>query len=78
MINIDSKGKSVQSIVSEAVLHTYNIDEDNINLRFSPADFEKQRGNYRLRREFRAFSVALSHPVKEAKSVLRDLGFQVI
>jgi erythronate-4-phosphate dehydrogenase len=77
LINIDCKGKSVQSIVAEAVLHTYNIDEDNINLRFSPADFEKQRVNYRIRREFSAFSVTLSHQSVEAKLALRELGFRI-
>lgn len=75
---IDCKGKSTESVVAEAVMNTYNIDEDNINLRFSPADFEKQRGNYRIRREFTAFRITLIHGNKEIRSVLSDLGFTVV
>jgi erythronate-4-phosphate dehydrogenase len=76
-LTIDCKGRSVQSIIAEAVAFTYNIDEDNINLRFSPADFEKQRGSYRLRREFNAFSISLKHTSADAKNALRKLGFKV-
>ncbi|HZL76128.1 MAG TPA: 4-phosphoerythronate dehydrogenase [Bacteroidales bacterium] len=76
-ILIDGKGKTDEAVILEAVLHTYNIDEDNINLRFSPSDFEKQRGNYRARREFPAFSISLAHGSKQAKKVLEGLGFRV-
>jgi erythronate-4-phosphate dehydrogenase len=76
-IHIDEKGKTDEAIILEAILHTYNIDEDNINLRFSPADFEKQRGNYRVRREFPAFNVTLAHGSKEAKKILKELGFRI-
>lgn len=76
-ITIDCKGRSMQSVLAEAVAFTYNIDEDNINLRFSPADFEKQRGSYRLRREFPAFKVDLKHPSPEIKNALKLLGFRV-
>jgi erythronate-4-phosphate dehydrogenase len=76
-IHIDGKGKTDEAIIMEAVLHTYNIDEDNINLRFSPSDFEKQRGNYRLRREFPAFSVYLTHASAKSKKVLKGLGFSI-
>ena len=76
-IHIDGKGKTDEAVIMEAVLHTYNIDEDNINLRFSPSDFEMQRGNYRVRREFPAFNVSLAHGSKQAKKVLKGLGFRI-
>ena len=76
-INIDGKGKTDEAVIMEAVMHTYNIDEDNINLRFSPPDFEKQRGNYRLRREFPAFNVSLAQGSKQARMVLKGLGFRI-
>ncbi|MGD0341715.1 MAG: 4-phosphoerythronate dehydrogenase PdxB [Bacteroidales bacterium] len=76
-INIDGKGKSDEAVIMEAVLHTYNIDEDNINLRFSPSDFEKQRGNYRVRREFPAYNVKLANGSNQAKKILSGLGFKV-
>ena len=76
-IHIDGKGKTDEAVIMEAVLHTYNIDEDNINLRFSPSDFEKQRGNYRVRREFPAFNVNLAHGTNQVKKILEGLGFRI-
>ena len=76
-IMIDCSGRSMQEIVGIAVAHTYNIDDDNIRLRFSPADFEKQRGEYRVRREFPAFTVKLKGGNSEVKNILKSLGFKV-
>lgn len=77
VISISSKGKTDEEILRDAIFHTYNIDEDNINLRFSPSDFEKQRGNYRLRREFPAFSISLDGGTKKVRKILEGLGFKV-
>ena len=44
-------------------------------LRLSPADFEKQRGNYRLRREFQAFHITLINNKKSTIKLLEALGF---
>ena len=52
VISINCAGKTEEDVLREAVFHTYNIIEDDVKLRHSPADFEKQRGNYPLRREF--------------------------
>jgi Phosphoglycerate dehydrogenase and related dehydrogenases len=76
-IHIDGIGKTDEAVIMEAVLHTYNIDEDNMNLRFSHADFEKQRSNYRVRREFSAFRIILTSGSKQVKKILDDLGFKV-
>ncbi|MFH0843805.1 MAG: 4-phosphoerythronate dehydrogenase PdxB [Bacteroidota bacterium] len=78
VISINGIGKSDEDIIREAVLHTYNIDEDNINLRFAPADFEKQRGDYGLRREFSAYQVKLNGGTKTTRKILEQLGFKVI
>jgi len=78
VISINSKGKTDEQILREAVFHTYNIDEDNMNLRFSPSDFEKLRGDYRVRREFRAFTVELAGGSKRLTKILTDLGFKVV
>jgi erythronate-4-phosphate dehydrogenase len=77
VIEIDCTGKNDQEIIREAVNHTYNIDEDDTALRFSPVDFEKQRGNYRVRREFRAFKVKLKNVSQTSTSmnILKELGF---
>lgn len=78
VITISCSGKSDDEIIREAVFHTYNIDQDNISLRFSPADFEKQRGDYHLRREFNAYTVKLKVGTKQVSKLLKDIGFKVI
>jgi erythronate-4-phosphate dehydrogenase len=75
---IDGVGKSEEEIIREAVNHTYNIEEDNIRLRFAPSDFEKQRGDYRLRREFKAFTISLNGGNKKVRRMLEELGFKVV
>jgi len=76
-ITVSCKGLTDEDIIRKAVFHSYNIDEDNINLRFNPSDFEKQRGNYRTRREFQAFTVNLKGGTKQVKGKLEKLGFKV-
>ena len=70
-------GKTDEDIIREAVIHTYNIKTDDEKFRKSPADFEKQRGEYPLRREFPSFSVKLSNSSGDVKSVLEKIGFRI-
>lgn len=77
-LSVDGIGKTDEDILREAINHTYNIEEDNIRLRFSPVDFEKQRGDYRLRREFPAYSIKLNGGTKKVRKMLEGLGFKVI
>lgn len=76
-IIIDCSGRSVQDILTEAVLFTYNVMDDNNRLRQSVVTFEKQRGNYPLRREFRAFTVKLINPHSSVDQKMKNLGFQL-
>lgn len=76
MIEISGKGKKPEDIVRDAVLHSYNITEDDIKLRFSPADFEKQRGEYPVRREFPAYTVRLVNSSKQVSKLLASIGFK--
>jgi len=78
VVNINGIGKTDEDIIREAAFHTYNIDEDNIRLRFSPADFEKFRGDYKIRREFSAFIAGLNGGTKQVKNKLESLGFRVV
>jgi erythronate-4-phosphate dehydrogenase len=78
VIQIDGVGKTDEDILREAVNHSYNIEEDNIALRFSPADFEKQRGEYRMRREFGAYTIRLNGGTKRIRKMLEGLGFKVV
>jgi erythronate-4-phosphate dehydrogenase len=78
IISIECKGKSDQEIISEAVFHTYNIGQDDLNLRFSPSDFEKQRSDYPLRREFTSYRIGLTGGTESAQKILKELGFGIV
>ena len=77
LITIDCKGKSDEDIIREAVFKTYNIESDDRMLRASPSDFEKQRSDYPLRREFSSYSVDLKNFSGKSKKMLESLGFRV-
>jgi len=77
-ISLSGAGKTNEDVLREAVSSTYNIDEDNISLRFSPSDFEKLRNDYWIRREFNAYTVKLNGGTKQSRRMLQQLGFKVI
>ena len=76
-ILIDGTNKSTQQILSEAILATYDIREDDFRLRESISTFEKQRGDYPVRREFPAYAVAGKFSNPKVIDKLRRLGFQI-
>jgi erythronate-4-phosphate dehydrogenase len=75
--SIDCKNKHAEEIVREAVIHTYKIDEDSTRLRLSPADFEKLRGEYPIRREFPAYTAELAGGTEKVRQILNELGFRI-
>jgi erythronate-4-phosphate dehydrogenase len=76
-IKLNGKNKTKQEIVSEAILATYPIWEDSERLKQSPETFEKQRGDYPLRREFPVFTLELSEVDEALARLLSQLGFQI-
>ena len=72
---VAAAGKTFQELLCEAILHSYDVREDDAALRSNPALFEKQRGNYPVRREFKAFTVKLQGGTPEERSALNKLGF---
>jgi erythronate-4-phosphate dehydrogenase len=74
-ILIDCSGKSDEEIIREAVLQTYDIDGDVTRLRRHPLNFEKQRGDYPIRREFSSYTVNLVKETKKIREMLKTLGF---
>ena len=73
-IMLDEKQPEADQL-RKAVLHTYNIADDDWRLRSDAANFEKLRGNYFIRREFGNYIISGgSVPVREC---LARLGFQV-
>jgi erythronate-4-phosphate dehydrogenase len=76
-IKIDAKDKTEQFVICEAIEHTYKVIEDNERLKNSPDDFELQRGNYPLRREFQAYTIELKNGNSNLTSTLRRIGFNL-
>ncbi len=75
---INCTDQLVEKIICKAILHTYNVTEEDTRFRSSPGDFEAQRGNYPVRREFPAFQVKLINSTAGTKEILKLLGFSVI
>lgn len=76
-IFIDGTGKSIQQILAEAIFATYDIRKDDHRLRKSVETFEKQRGNYPVRREFPAFRIFCKITNIKAIHKLNQLGFKL-
>jgi erythronate-4-phosphate dehydrogenase len=76
-IIIDAAERSSESIISEVVLKTYNVLDDDANFRKSPGSFEEQREHYHPRREFGAFTVHLTNDKENVKAAISYLGFMV-
>ena len=65
-------------MLTEAVLHTYDITADSEALRADLGAFEKLRGDYPIRREFTSFAVQLKGGTDEMKDRLSKLGFKIV
>ncbi len=74
---IDASGKTLQEVLTEAVLHTYDITADSNALRANLGAFEKLRGDYAVRREFTSFTVRLHGGTPEMADRLARLGFKL-
>ena len=76
-IHINGEGKSAQQIIKEAVLITYPIMEDSKRLKFNPRTFEKQRGDYPVRREFPVYTIIPENVDVQVIETLRGIGFKL-
>lgn len=76
-ISIDCKHMDVEQVLCKAILATYNVDQDDHRLRASTETFEKQRGDYPLRREFHAYTIKLINEHSDIKRMLMKMGFKV-
>jgi erythronate-4-phosphate dehydrogenase len=77
-IEINCLYKNEQKIFTEAILSTYKIIDDSKKLKQDSTTFEKQRGEYPIRREFTDYSVKLNNCNDEIADKLSKLGFKVI
>jgi erythronate-4-phosphate dehydrogenase len=76
-LTIECDGRDPEEIARRAVLHSYNILEDDIRLRFDPSMFEKEREHYPVRREFPYYKVYLKDAGEGTSDLLHKLGFRV-
>ena len=60
--------------IADAIINTYDVEEDSKLLKSKPDNFEELRGNYRNRREFKAYKVKTKD--KQLLGKLGALGFQ--
>ena len=75
--SLDASGKSRQEVLSEAILHTYDILADDRALRAHPERFEQLRGDYPVRREPTAFTLRLQGGDPALAHALAALGFHI-
>jgi erythronate-4-phosphate dehydrogenase len=73
---INGSGLSEQQIISKAILHTYDIRNDDKAFRKNTELFEQLRGDYPTRREFPAFTIKAKNIDKKTLDKLIELGFK--
>jgi erythronate-4-phosphate dehydrogenase len=78
LINLDGADHSDESILAEAVLSTYQIENDDRALRDNPQLFEQLRGDYPVRREFGSHAIKVKNVQPEVVGKLVKLGFKVL
>ena len=76
-IKIDGSQRREEAILAEAILSTYDIENDDDNLRESPHMFEKLRGDYPVRREFDTYTIVASNIPASTIEKLKLIGFKV-
>ncbi|KAF0152522.1 MAG: erythronate-4-phosphate dehydrogenase [Ignavibacteria bacterium] len=76
IIEFDCSALSEQEIITKVILDTYKIEEDDQCLRASVRTFEKQRGDYPVRREFNYYSLDLKNCTQQVLDKLFLVGFK--
>jgi len=78
VIELNGEGYSADSLLGQAILATYRIEDDDAALRKDPNLFERLRGDYPVRREFSSYTVEVANVEPEIISRLEKLGFRVV
>jgi erythronate-4-phosphate dehydrogenase len=76
IIELDCSSMKEHEIIGNLIHRTYDILSDDAKLRLSPTTFEKQRGEYPLRREFPAYTVRLLNAKESVKRLVQSIGFK--
>jgi erythronate-4-phosphate dehydrogenase len=78
VVHLNTSGKTTREILFEAIQSTYNVKDDDLRLREKPDTFEKQRGDYPVRREFNAYRLKTDPDLPDSTwQKLTELGYQV-
>jgi erythronate-4-phosphate dehydrogenase len=77
VIDLNGRDMSGDLLLAEAILSTYEIEDDDRSLRSNPRSFEQLRGDYPVRREFSSYSVRAAGTGPGVRDRLEKLGFQV-
>ena len=77
-ITIERKVKTEKEILNSVILATYDILQDDQQLRNSVMTFEEQRENYPNRREFSSFIVKIDPNISGLVEKLKGIGFNTI
>jgi erythronate-4-phosphate dehydrogenase len=77
VFEIDGNQRREYSILAEAILSTYQIENDFEALKENTADFEKLRGDYPVRREFDSFTIKAKNVEAKTLEKLKKLGFGI-
>ena len=78
IIDLDGCHQTDHSILADAILSSYEIENDDRALRDNPHLFEQLRGDYPVRREFDFYSIRAKNIDFEITRKLRNLGFNVM
>jgi erythronate-4-phosphate dehydrogenase len=78
VVTIECMDRDEEDILADAIRATYRVEEDDRRLRLVPGDFEKQRGQYPVRREFKAYTLELLNGWPEIKKTCRRVGFNIV
>ena len=76
IIEIDGTGLTEQDIIAKAVLSTYDIRDDDSRFRADTTEFEMQRGDYPVRREFPAYTLNTVNVPETIMEKLKQWGFK--
>lgn len=77
IISLDGLNRTEEEIIGQAILFTYDIREDDKQLRANTPNFEQLRGDYPVRREFPIFSIQHKNINNETLNKLSMLGFNI-
>ncbi|MCY1720026.1 4-phosphoerythronate dehydrogenase PdxB [Prolixibacteraceae bacterium Z1-6] len=77
VIEIDGNQRREYSILAEAILSTYDIENDDEALKDTPHLFEQLRGDYPVRREFHTFTIKARNIEEKTLEKLKALGFSI-